>query len=341
MRVIKNVESTSIGKTRIKNDDGIYIGENFAGVFDGVSSKCAIMVDGKKVRIADIITEAIKKIDSKTAPSFAKTLDLNEFLQFINMYIKKFCEKHGIMLGEQKLEATGAIYSRYHNQIWLVGDCRAVYDGKTVENDLEADELYTVIRMEVIKSLLEHGYTEEALFENDISRRIIKNPDDIMQYIKDEEEAKRLKTFIQDKMHEALVDVGFTEEEIISGNLLAKYYNPQILQDYAKNNPDANVYGYSVFNGIYTTVKHCKIVYLPRNVRNIRLSTDGFPIDVLKRSKDIGMAIRKNRKLTKQDPLGIKEYRGIHGAVIQDGKNLATDDSSAIDIRIEEDEQIR
>ena len=38
MRVIKNIESTSIGKSRIKNDDGNYIGENFASVIDGVSS---------------------------------------------------------------------------------------------------------------------------------------------------------------------------------------------------------------------------------------------------------------------------------------------------------------
>ena len=79
MRTIRNLESTSIGKTRVKNDDGIYIGENFAAVIDGVSSKSAIIIDGKKVRIADIIINAIKRIDGKSAPLYAKTLNLNEF----------------------------------------------------------------------------------------------------------------------------------------------------------------------------------------------------------------------------------------------------------------------
>ena len=53
------------------------------------------------------------------------------------MYIKKYCEKHSISLKEHKLEATGAIYSKYHNQIWLVGDCRAVYDGHKIDNELK------------------------------------------------------------------------------------------------------------------------------------------------------------------------------------------------------------
>lgn len=339
MRIIKNIESTSVGKTRTKNDDGIFIGRNFAAVFDGVSTKSAVVIDGKKIRVADIIIEAIKTIDGDNAPSYAKELDLNEFLQIINMYIKKYCEKHDISLEDNKLEATGAIYSKYHNQIWLVGDCKAVYNGKTIENDLKADELYTELRLEIINSLFKEGYTPQDIFEKDLSEIIIDDPKKCAQYIKSKDEVRRIKAFIKDKMHQALLDTGFTEEQIVEENLLQRFYKPKILQEYAKNNPNARDYGYSVFNGIYTPAKFCKVENLPDNVGNIRLSTDGFPTDILKKSRDLGMAIRRNRILAKTDPISIKENLGIHNSGIQDkSNNLAFDDESAIEIQIVERE---
>ena len=336
MRIIKNIESTSVGKTRIKNDDGIYIGTNFAAVIDGVSSKSSIIVNGKKVRIADIIIDAIKKIDNDNAPKYAKEFDLDEFLKIINMYISKYCEKFGISLKDNKLEATGAIYSKYNNQIWIIGDCRAVYDGKQITNDLEADELYTKIRIEIINSLLKQGYTIQDIFENDVSVDIINNPDTCTEYIQDEKEANRIKEFIKDQMHMALLETGFDEEQIISENLLSTFYKPQILQEYSKNNPNAKKYGYSVFNGIYTPTKWCKVESLPDKVKKIKLSTDGFPIDILNYSKDLGQAIRRNKKLTKIDPISIKENIGIHNSVIKNEEYIMNDDESAIDIMIEE-----
>ena len=340
MRVIKNVESTSVGKTRTKNDDGIFIGKNFAAVFDGVSTKSAVFIEGKKIRVADIIIQALKTIDGEDAPSYAKELDLNEFLQIINMYIKKYCDKYNISLTDNKLEATGAIYSKYHNQIWIVGDCKAVYNGKTIENDLKADELYTELRLEIINSLFKEGYTPQDIFENDFSEIIIDDPEKCSQYIKSKDEVNRIKAFIKNKMHQALLDTGFTEEQIIEENLLQRFYKPKILQEYAKNNPEARDYGYSVFNGIYTPVKYCKVEELPDDVGSIRLSTDGFPTDILKKSRDLGMAIRRNRILTKTDPISIKENLGIHNSSIQDKSNhLAFDDESAIEIRIEEERE--
>lgn len=141
-RKIINVESTSIGKYYGKNDDGIFIGQNFAAVIDGVSNRSTIEIDGKKVKMADIIIEAIKKIDGPNSPQYAKELDFKEYIMYINMYIRKYCKSKGYELKENELEATAAIYSKHHNQIWMVGDCRAVYDGNLVQNELEIDKLY-------------------------------------------------------------------------------------------------------------------------------------------------------------------------------------------------------
>ncbi len=93
-----------------------------------------------------------------------------------NLYIKKYCEHIGYDLSKNPLEATGAIYSRVHNQIWLVGDCRAIYDGKVIQNELKIDEIYAELRARIINILLENGYTERDLFKRDISKEFIKEP---------------------------------------------------------------------------------------------------------------------------------------------------------------------
>ena len=336
MRKIINVESTSIGQTRKKNDDNWYIGENFVAVIDGVSSKSSIVINGEKVRIADIIVNAIKKLDRKNAPLYAKTLNLEEFTRAVNMYIKRFCDEHSISLKDNKLEATAAIYSKYYNQIWLVGDCRAVYDGIKIDNELKADELYAKIRYEIVNSLLKHGYTQDDIFKNDISKEIIKNPSKYIEYVNDKEEASRIAEFSKHTMYQALLDTGFSPEEIVKNKLLEKYIHPQLLQEYAKNNPNAGLYGYSVFNGIYTPIENCRIENLPDDVRSIRLSTDGFPMGILASAKNMGTAINRNRRLSLADPISISVNYEIHNSVERgDGHYLAFDDETAVDIRIE------
>ena len=109
------------------------------------------------------------------------------------------------------------------------------------------------------------------------------------------------------------------------------------MQEYVKNNSNARGYGYSVFNGIYTPVENCVVEDLPSNVKTIRLSTDGFPMEILKSSNDLGTAIMKNRNLAKIDPISIDKNYGIHNSVIQDREgHFAFDDESAVEIRIEE-----
>ena len=334
MQVIRKIESTSIGKTRIKNDDGLYVGDNFAAVIDGVSNKSSIVVDGRKINIADIIVDSIKKIDRPTAPVYAKEMNLEEFTRAINMYIKKFSEIHNISLDKNKLEATAAIYSKFYNQIWLVGDCRAVYDGKTIDNELRVDELYATIRLEIIRRLIESGYTKEEIFQEDVSEEIIKFPETCEKYFKNKHVIDEIKTYIKNQMHQALIDTGFSEQEIEDENLLKRFSNPRLLQDYVKNNPNANTYGYSVFNGIYTPVKNCKIEQLPDSVKRIRLSTDGFPMSILTKAQDMGEAIRMNRRLAWSDPISIDKNYGIHNSVPRGDGKIAFDDETAIDIEI-------
>lgn len=336
-RKIRNVESTSVGKTTGHNDDDIYIGENFAAVFDGVSHKSSIEVNGKTIKIANIIVEALRKIDRKNAPEYAKTLTFDEFVRYINMYIRKYCEHIGINISNYQLESTGAIYSKYHNQIWIVGDCRAVYDGNIICNDLKIDSVYADLRATIIRELLQSGYTEESLAQNDIAKDIIKRSENITKYITDKNVIDRINKCREETMTRTLIECGFSKADIEEQGLLNKYYSPSELQQYLKNNVNVGDYGYSIFNGINTPLENCVVQDLPANVKSIRLSSDGIPVEVLKSSKDLGQAIRRIRKLADDDPLSISESKGVKGAIRQSKRDdiLAVDDASAICIAIE------
>jgi len=338
-RRIVNFETVSVGKKNGQNNDGIYVGENFVAVVVGVSNSSNIQIGDKHIEIADIIIEAIRKIDRPDAPVYAKTLKFEEFVQYVNLYIKKYCEKINYSLDEKPLEATAAIYSKYYNQIWLVGDCRAICDKKTIQNELKIDEVFTKLRIELTNLLLQEGYTEEELIGGSkIEREILNNPELIFDYISDKRKATQ---FLQDMEHimfETLLECGFSEEDIIKQNLLKKYYTPTELQKYLKNNPNVEGgYGYSVLNGQYTEIKNCRCENLPDNVKQIKLSSDGISIDTLNRSKDLGQVIRTIRRQAESDKLSIGENRTLKSAFKQSIRfpYYSIDDASAITFRIE------
>lgn len=343
-RRIVNKEIFSAGKKQGKNDDDIYVGKDFAAVIDGVSNKSSILVDGKTLKISHIITEAIRKMERPDAPVYAKTLSFEEWVKFINLYIKEYLQRHGVGEVVGKMEATGVIYSRYHNQIWLVGDCKAIYDGTVVENPLKIDEVVIDIRRKLVEGLLQEGYTEEQLMSNDVSQDIIINPNLLSRYINNPQIIEELEQYRTQRIKEALIEGGYSEAEIEEQDLVHKYYNPRDLQKLAKNNPNIGSLGYAIFNGQNTEVRNCKIITLPKGVRTIKLFSDGFPIDTLNNDKDIGYAVRTIRKRAKIDPLSIKTNSAAHVAA-RYSKNpnrieeYAIDDASAVIIEIVRNEK--
>ena len=343
-RKIINKESFSVGKNENKNDDEIYIGENFVAVIDGVSNKNSVVVDGEKVKLSRIITEAIRKMDRPQAPQYAKSLSFEEFVKYINLYISEYLQRYGLSGYIGKLEATGVIYSKFHNQIWLVGDCRAIYDGKIVQNPLKVDEVYIDIRRKIMEALIKDGYTEEQLLLTDISRILIKKPELLDEYVKNAELKKQIGEYRANRIRQALSECGFSEQEIEEKDLIRKFYDSSDLQQVVKNNPNMGTFGYSVFNGLNTEIKNCKVETLPANVRYIKMFSDGFPIEAMNNEKDIGYAVRLIRKRAKEDPLSIKNNPAAHVSMRYSKKDnrieeYAIDDASAVIIEISRDER--
>lgn len=340
-RRIINKESFSAGKTEGHNDDNIYIGKDFAAVIDGVSNKSSVLVNGKKIKIAQIITEAIRKMDRPGAPVYAKTLSFDECVRFINLYIQEYLQRNEMDEQVGKMEATGAIYSRFHNQIWIVGDCKAIYDGKVIQNPLKIDEVVVDLRAKIIEVLMKEGYTDEQIMQTDISIEIIKKPESLYKYIKSDELREQLEAYRNYRIKCALLECGFSEAEIEAQNLIKKYYNPRNLQQLLKNNPNMGTFGYAVFNGKYTETKNCKVVNLPENVKTIKLFSDGFPVDALNNNKDVGYAVRKIRKKAAKDPLSIGINRAVQTSKRYSKKEnrRAIDDASVVIIEIARDEK--
>lgn len=135
MKVIEEFLKGKFNKDELC-EDGICVTENFIAVIDGVSSQSEFRYNNKKLGkiICDILLEAIPKLDTK--------LDCYQSIDFLNNYILDFYKKHGIFEkiyndAANQPSASVIMYSKKANQIWLIGDCMALYGDTIVENKLD------------------------------------------------------------------------------------------------------------------------------------------------------------------------------------------------------------
>lgn len=167
-------------------EDGIVVSKNFISIIDGVSSQSDFRYMNKKLGriILEILQEAIPKIPPEC--------DLEKTIKFLNSYIIEYYKKINIY-DEIKYDhalqpaASLIIYSRYYNQIWLIGDCLALYgDNIILENGLEVDKLYTKLRTILCEYYLSTGYTKEQLLENDITKEFVKKLEKRQPYLRNQ-----------------------------------------------------------------------------------------------------------------------------------------------------------
>jgi hypothetical protein len=66
------------------------------------------------------------------------------------------------------------IYSKYHHQVWFVGDCQCRVDGETIRNPNGVDEFIAGVRCMINQSEVLQGKSIEWLLENDPGSEFIK-----------------------------------------------------------------------------------------------------------------------------------------------------------------------
>ncbi len=151
---MKIIESSIIGKkSQEACEDGMVVTDDFIAVIDGSTSKTPkhLNPDMKNGRYAMMFISEYIREELKADAS------VDDFCQGVTAYIyNKVYEKLGVEERlkehpEERLTASAILYSRTRNEVWMVGDCQAIIDGKLYENGKPYEEKIARKRVELIE----------------------------------------------------------------------------------------------------------------------------------------------------------------------------------------------
>ena len=151
---MKIIESSIIGKKSPEAcEDGMVVTDDFIAVIDGSTSKTPkhLNPDMKNGRYAMMLISEYIREELKADAS------VDEFCQGVTAYIyNKVYEKLGVeerlkKHPEERLTASAILYSRTRNEVWMVGDCQAIIDGKLYENGKPYEQEIARKRVELIE----------------------------------------------------------------------------------------------------------------------------------------------------------------------------------------------
>ncbi len=133
-------------------EDGIVITNDFAAVIDGSTSKTPKRLDPsmKNGRFAMlIISEYIKQMPADyTINDFCRGITLRIAEEYAKRGIAEDMAKHP----EERLTASAIIYSNSRKEVWMVGDCQAIIDGKHYDNSKPYEQEIAMQRATLIKN---------------------------------------------------------------------------------------------------------------------------------------------------------------------------------------------
>lgn len=151
---MKIIESSIIGKKSPEAcEDGMVVTDDFIAVIDGSTSKTPkhLNPDMKNGRYAMMLISEYIWEELKADAS------VDDFCQGVTAYIyNKVYEKLGVEERlkehpEERLTTSAILYSRTRNEVWMVGDCQAIIDGKLYENGKPYEEKIARKRVELIE----------------------------------------------------------------------------------------------------------------------------------------------------------------------------------------------
>lgn len=151
---MKMIESSIIGKkSQEACEDGMVVTDDFIAVIDGSTSKTPkhLNPDMKNGRYAMMLISEYIREELKADAS------VDDFCQGVTAYIyNKVYEKLGVEERlkehpEERLTASAILYSRTRNEVWMVGDCQAIIDGKLYENGKPYEQEIARKRVELIE----------------------------------------------------------------------------------------------------------------------------------------------------------------------------------------------
>ena len=157
---MKVIESKIEGKKSPEScEDGLVVTADFIAVIDGSTSKTPhhLSPDMKNGRYAmGLISEYIQH-------ELKPESTVEDFCEGVTSYIyNKVYRQQGIeeqmqAHPEERLTASAILYSKAKNEVWMVGDCQAIIDGKLYENNKPFEDIVARRRVELIRQ----GFTPQ------------------------------------------------------------------------------------------------------------------------------------------------------------------------------------
>lgn len=157
---MKVIESKIEGKKSPEScEDGLVVTADFIAVIDGSTSKTPhhLSPDIKNGRYAMVLISEYIQHELKPEST------VEDFCEGVTSYIyNKVYRQQGIeeqmqAHPEERLTASAILYSKAKNEVWMVGDCQAIIDGKLYENNKPFEEIVARRRVELIR----RGFTPQ------------------------------------------------------------------------------------------------------------------------------------------------------------------------------------
>lgn len=171
---MKVIEQLLCSKTPHQSDceDSIFVSEDFAAVIDGVTStstrKYAEETPGKAC--SQLLKKALGNLPYRsTAKQAVECLTSAVY----SMYKELGIEEEVTNLPAARACASIVIYSRFRNEIWMVGDCQCTVDGTHYTNTKPIDTILSNIRSLFIQTELKLGKSVDDMLAVDTGRAFI------------------------------------------------------------------------------------------------------------------------------------------------------------------------
>lgn len=146
-------------------EDGLYVGEHFIAVIDGVTAKGEPLKNGASsgCEAKNVLLHALTLIPAD--------IDAEACLRRLDGALADAYERlHTNDRTENFLRAAIVIYSKARRCIWSYGDCLFAIDGHVFENSKPVDRLAASIRSILLRRYLQEGATEDELLQDDRAR---------------------------------------------------------------------------------------------------------------------------------------------------------------------------
>lgn len=157
---MKVIESKIEGKKSPEScEDGLVVTADFIAVIDGSTSKTPhhLSPNMKNGRYAMVLISEYIQHELKPEST------VEDFCEGVTSYIyNKVYRQQGIeeqmqAHPEERLTASAILYSKAKNEVWMVGDCQAIIDGKLYENNKPFEDIVARRRVELIRQ----GFTPQ------------------------------------------------------------------------------------------------------------------------------------------------------------------------------------